>query len=172
MGISVWFCAPRPEALLKRRTPPPSTPRTPSARSGSLNTSPSDWPRTCRHKDSACQPNFEKMTKKNTEKKRKNVKTICSLLSLIGLGINSLSVQSPPAVIRELDVINLVQMYDDPLPAVDWGETELNPNPDRQMSSLWSDLIVWFSLIVSLWTSSYSDNDHQSVWCFFSFFTS
>lgn len=103
-----------------------------------------------KHKDSACQPNLKKKKKKNNlrknteKKKRKNVKTLCSLLSLIGLGINSLQIQSTETVSRGLMIsshwsVNEThrtrrrsfslrwKRNDDPLPVADWGEAELNP---------------------------------------------
>lgn len=57
--ICLFLLRPHPEALLKQRTPP-STRRTPSARSGSLSTFPFDLPQTCKHKDLACQPNLKR----------------------------------------------------------------------------------------------------------------
>lgn len=154
-----------------------------------------------KHKDSACQQNLRRKKKKKTEirknnnnkkktlkKMRKNVQTICYLLSLIGVGIGSLQTQSAGSLIRGLRIKFVIGQFDGarcPSSSLRWMMWRWAAScrwlrgkwtdPDRQTSSLWSDLIVWFSLIVSLWMSFSLSTVTMIISlfrCLFDFFTS
>lgn len=173
--LNFLFVCVRPEALLKQRTLP-STPRTLSARSGSPNTFPFDRPQTCKHNDSACQQNFKKKKEKEkTDEKKQTKNWKKSSNYLLFIVIDRFGDQSTlESVDRNCkswfenrfsstcrsNAQNLMSLISTSgrnatifhfLPLT---ETKVNwTRPRHQMSSLRSDLIVWFSLIVSLWRS-------------------
>lgn len=79
--LLLWGCF-FPEALLKRRTQP-SSPRTPSARSGSLSTSPSDRPPTRNTQGFSMSTKlWEKCTEKQAKKKKKKKRKMLKLFVL------------------------------------------------------------------------------------------